>query len=57
MLLTGTLSFQAFQQIRSYDNISVGIDTIKCFLGKIGEATKKIQSHQNQPSYGKHNTK
>ena len=33
----GTLSFQASQPIRSGKDISVSIDTIKWFLGKIGE--------------------
>ena len=37
MLPMEALSFQASQPIRSGKDILVSIDTIKCFLGKIGE--------------------
>ena len=37
MFPMGTLSFQASQPIRSGNDMLVSIDTIKCFLGKIGE--------------------
>ena len=36
-LPTGTLSFQASQQIKSGNDISFSINTIKCFLGKLCE--------------------
>ena len=57
MFPTGTLSFQATQQIRSGDEMSLNIDIIKCFLIKrrknIASRTNQItnirvQSHQNQ---------
>ena len=34
MFPTGTLAFQAMQQIKSGENLSVSINTIKCFLRK-----------------------
>ena len=45
MLPTGTLSFQKSQPIRPGDNMSVGIDTNKCFIGK---QEKSIVSRRNQ---------
>ena len=51
MFLVGTLSFQASQQISSGDDISVIIDTIKCFIGKIGEkySFKKTSYNKGNP--------
>ena len=37
MFPMGTLSFQMLQLIRSGKDMSVSIDTIKCFFGIIGE--------------------
>ena len=34
---TGTISFQASQQIREGDDVLLSVNTIKHFLGKIGE--------------------
>ena len=36
---TGTLSLQASQQIKSGDDISFSINSIKCFLRKVGKNT------------------
>ena len=38
MFPMGTLSFQISQLIRSSKDILVHIDSIKCFLGKLGES-------------------
>ena len=37
MFPTGILSFGVAQQIKSSNGISFSINTIKCFLGKIGK--------------------
>ena len=34
---TGTLSFQTLQQIQSGYDTSFSINTVKCFLGKLGK--------------------
>ena len=45
MFPTEPCSIQASQQIRSIDDISVSINTIKCFLGK---KAKNIVSRRNK---------
>ena len=53
MFSTGTLSFQESQQIRPGDNMSLSIDTIKCFIAKIQEKyslKKKSNSQENSKS-------
>ena len=51
MFPTGTLPFQISQQIRLGESMSVSIDTIKYFKGKIGEkySFKKILNNQENP--------
>ena len=51
MFLTGTLSFHSSKPIRPGDNMLVSIDTIKSFIGKIGEkySFKKKSSKKENP--------
>ena len=44
----GTLSFQMSQPIRSSKDISVSIDTMQCFLAKIGERYSFMQKPESQ---------
>ena len=51
MFLTGTHSFQASQPVRSGQDMLVSIDTVKCFLCKIGEKyrfKKKLESEHEK---------
>ena len=50
MLPTGNLSFQMSQPIRSSNDMSVPTDTIKCFLGQMGEkySFKKKSNSQHE---------
>ena len=54
MLSLGTLSFQMSQPIRSGKDMSVSIDAIQLFLGKLGETyslQKKLETqHDREPS-------
>ena len=53
MFLTGSLSFQASQPIRSSDDMSVSVHTIKCVIGKIGDKCsfkRKSNNQENQKS-------
>ena len=47
--LTGTISFQALQQIKVVDDILLSVNTIKHFLGKIAERCT-LQKKSNSPS-------
>ena len=52
MIPTGTLSFQASQPFRSSNDVSIRIDTIKSFLGKLGQKysfKKESDSHHENP--------
>ena len=52
MFPMGSLSFQASQSIRTAKDMSVGTDTIKCFLGKLGEGCsfkKRLDSQHDIP--------
>ena len=50
MFPTGTLSFQASQQIRPGDGISFNINMIKCFLGINRQKIKFKKKKQDIPS-------
>ena len=53
MFPSGTLSFQASQEIRSGKDISLNINTTKFFLGKIGEQYNLKMKTHNTPEDSK----